>query len=57
VCAKWVSQSLTVEHKTEREAISSELLARFEAERKTYFSRIVAIEESWLYHHVSTNAT
>jgi hypothetical protein len=32
VCTNWVPQSFTVENKTDRKAISSKLLAHFEAE-------------------------
>lgn len=42
------SPELTVEHKTEVKAISSELLVRFDAKRGT-LSRIVAADETWAH--------
>jgi len=41
VCARMFARSVTAEHKTEREAIYSELLARFEAEGRAFLSRII----------------
>jgi hypothetical protein len=41
-CAlRWAAQSLTVDHRTERKAISSELLASFEADRETSYPRLL----------------
>jgi hypothetical protein len=42
------STDITVEHKTEVKAISSELLVRFEAKRDT-LSRIVIVDETWAH--------
>ncbi|GFG28558.1 hypothetical protein Cfor_11691 [Coptotermes formosanus] len=50
VRAKLVPRSLTVKHKTEIKATSSELLARFEAEGRTFLSRIVIADEAWVHH-------
>jgi hypothetical protein len=46
-CARWVNRSLTIEHKIDRKADSSELLVRFEAEGGAFFSRIVTAGETW----------
>jgi hypothetical protein len=40
-CATWVSRSLSIKHKTDRKAISSELLAHFKAEGEASLSQIV----------------
>jgi hypothetical protein len=39
---RWVPRSLTVEHKSKRKAISSELLAWFKAEGETFFQIVTA---------------
>jgi hypothetical protein len=46
-------RSLAIEHKTDRKAISSELLARFEAEREAFLSRIITAGETWVHHFES----
>jgi hypothetical protein len=50
VCARWASRSLKVEHKTERNAISSELLGRFEAAGEALLSRIGTADETRVHH-------
>jgi len=46
VCARWVSWSLTVEYKTQRNAISSVFLSHVEAEEEASLSLIVTISET-----------
>jgi hypothetical protein len=53
VYARRVSRNVTLEHKTERRSISSELLAGFEAEGKTFLSRIVTADEIWVHYFES----
>jgi hypothetical protein len=43
-------RSLTAEHKTDRRAICSELLLRFEADGQTFPSQIVTVDETWVNH-------
>jgi hypothetical protein len=43
---RWVPQSLTVEHKTKRKVILSQLLAHFKAARETFLSQIVTANET-----------
>ena len=50
VCLRGFSWSFAVKHKTDREAISSELLACFEAEGETFVSWIVTADETWVHH-------
>jgi transposase len=50
VCARWVSRSLTEEHKEQRKIICSELLARYEAEGDDFLSTIVTDDETWIHH-------
>jgi nicotinamide mononucleotide adenylyltransferase len=50
VCIRWVPWSLTVKHKTERKAISSKLLARFQVQEQTFLSWIVTADETWVHH-------
>jgi hypothetical protein len=38
---RYVPWSLIVEHKTKRKAVSSKLLARFEAEEETFHPRLL----------------
>jgi hypothetical protein len=47
VCARWVPQSLTVKHRTERKVISSELWAHFRAGGENFLSWIVTAYETW----------
>jgi hypothetical protein len=47
VCGRWAPQGLKVEHKNDRKAISSKLLAHFEAEGETFLSGTVTADESW----------
>jgi hypothetical protein len=43
--------SSTVKHKTERKAVSSELLACLEAEReRETLTQTVTVDESWVHH-------
>jgi hypothetical protein len=42
--------SLTIKHKTERKAVSSEMLACLEAERETTLTQTVTVDESWVHH-------
>jgi hypothetical protein len=46
VCARWVSWSLTVEYKTQRNAFSSVLLSLVEAEEEASLSLIVTVGET-----------
>jgi hypothetical protein len=46
VCARWVPQSLTEEHKGQRKIICSVLLARYESEGDNFFSTIVTGDET-----------
>ena len=48
VCTRGVPQSLSVTHKTERIAVSSNLLASFEVVGET-LSQIVTADETWAY--------
>jgi len=49
-CAyRWVRWSLIFEHKTERKAISFELLVCFDTERETFFSKIFTGDETWVH--------
>jgi len=48
VCMRGIPWSPTVKHKTERKAISSELLACLEVEGKTFLT--VTVDESWVHH-------
>jgi hypothetical protein len=38
ICARWVPQNLTTEHRRQRKAICSELLEHFDAEREAFLS-------------------
>jgi hypothetical protein len=49
VCTRWAPQNLTVNHKTKRQAISSELFANFKAEREA-LSQIVTADETWIHY-------
>jgi len=50
-CAlRWAAQSLTVEHRTETNAISFELLASLEAEGETFLSQTVTADDTWVHH-------
>ena len=51
VCARWVPRSLTTQHRRQRNAISSELLERFDAEGEAFLSRIVTDDETWAHHY------
>ena len=46
MCARWVSWSLTVEYKTQRNEISSVFLSHVEAEEEASFSLIVTVGET-----------
>jgi hypothetical protein len=50
LCARWVPQSLTEEHKEQRKIICSELLARYEAEGDNFLSTAVTGNETWIHH-------
>jgi hypothetical protein len=47
---RWAAQSLTVVHKTERKATSSELLAFFDAEGETFLSQTVTSDDTWVHN-------
>ena len=51
VCARWVPQSLTTEHRRQRKAICSELLEHFDAEGEAFLFRIVTGDETWAHHY------
>jgi hypothetical protein len=56
VCASWAPWSLTVQQKTKRKAISSEILTNFEDVGETFLSQIVTPVETWAHHfEVETN--
>jgi len=46
--------SPTVKHKTERKAISSDLLACLEAQGKTLLTQTVTVDESWVHFELET---
>jgi hypothetical protein len=46
----WVPRSLTIKHKTDRKAISSEFLACFEPDGEAFLSQIVTADETWVHH-------
>jgi histone-lysine N-methyltransferase SETMAR len=50
VCARWVPQILTEEHKQQRKAICSELLAHYKVEGDDFLSTIVTGDETWIHH-------
>lgn len=50
VCARWVPRSLTVDHKSQRKDIASDLLQRFEADGEAFLSQIVTGDETWVHH-------
>ena len=49
VCTGWIPGNLTFEHKTDRKAIFSELLACFEGEGDSVLYWIVTADEVWVY--------
>jgi len=51
VCARWVPQSLTTEHRRQRKATRSELLEHFDAEGEAFLSRIITGDETWAHHY------
>jgi len=51
VCARWVPQSLTTEHRRQRKAIYSELLELFDADREAFLPQIVTDDETWAHHY------
>ena len=50
VCARWVLQLLTEDHKVQRKAITSELLQRYQHEGDDFLLHIVRGDESWFHH-------
>ena len=50
MCARWVSWSLTVEYKTQRNAISSVLLSNVEAEVEASLSLILTVDETLAHY-------
>lgn len=50
VCSRWVPRCLTVDHKSQRKNICSDLLQKFEAEGEAFLSRIVTGDETWVHH-------
>ncbi|PNF20339.1 hypothetical protein B7P43_G13210 [Cryptotermes secundus] len=50
VCARWVPQLLTEDHKGQRKAITSELLQRYRHEGDDFLLCIVTGDESWFHH-------
>ncbi|PNF27435.1 hypothetical protein B7P43_G16882 [Cryptotermes secundus] len=50
VCARWVPQLLTKDHKGQRKAITSELLQRYRHECSDFLLCIVTGDESWFHH-------
>ena len=50
MCIRWVPQSLVYEHKTERKAISFELLVCFDTEGETIYPHIFTGDETWVHH-------
>jgi len=51
VCARWVSRSLTTEHRRQRKAICSELLESFDVDGEAFLSQIVTGDETWAHHY------
>jgi len=54
VCMRGIPWSPTVKHKTERKAISSDLLACLEAQGKTLLTQTVTVDESWVHFELET---
>lgn len=50
VCARWVSWSLTLEYKTQRNAISSVFFSHVEAEEEASLSLIVTVDETLAHY-------
>jgi len=50
VCARWIPQLLTEDHKGQRKATTSELLQRYQHEGDDFLLRIVTGDESWFHH-------
>ena len=48
--SRWIPRMLTIDHKIQRKAISSELLQRFETDGEAFLSRIITGDESWVHH-------
>jgi hypothetical protein len=51
VCARWVPQNHTTEHRCQRKTICSELLERFHAEGEAFLSRIITGDETWAHNY------
>jgi len=51
ICARWVPQSLTTEHRRQSKAICSELLEHFDAEGEAFLSRIITGDETRAHHY------
>jgi len=50
ICARWVPQLLTEDHKGQQKAITSELLQRYQHEGDDFLHHIVTGDESWFHH-------
>jgi hypothetical protein len=49
-CMRWVPRSLIIEHNTDKKAISSELLACFEADEEAILSQIFTADKTWVHN-------
>jgi hypothetical protein len=50
MCVRWVSQSLTNHHKTVRKEVCSDLLSHYKTDGKSFLSRIVTGDKTWIHH-------
>jgi histone-lysine N-methyltransferase SETMAR len=50
VCARWVPQSLTDDHKTVWKEVCSDLLSCYEADGESFLLRIITGDETWIHH-------
>lgn len=51
VSCRWVPKMLTDEHKAQRILAAREGLRRFRRERRTFLTRIVTTDETWVFHY------
>jgi len=49
--AKWVPKCLNVDQKIQRYQLSEQLLEFFQHDPNDFLSRLVTIDETWLYHY------
>ncbi|GFS10623.1 histone-lysine N-methyltransferase SETMAR [Elysia marginata] len=51
VAARWAPRQLTVEMKTQRKGVCTQLLGRYNVEREAFLQRILTGDESWVHHY------